>query len=163
MPLVGAAGASVRERRREAAVARPYPLGRAFGYAFRGMGKFLFGATLLSMAFIEFVLRFGWGCLPIVLAVGFWALMIGLQMALTYWPPMNELFDTAAIGPEVWLKIAAAGALTWTIVEIEKAIRRRSRGNPDGHRSSSTPSTRRRSPSGLPSRSSAGSNDAGAF
>lgn len=80
LPIAG--GGSVRERRREAAVAGPYPLSRAFGYAFRGMGKFLFGATLLSMAFVEFVVRFGWGCLPIVLAVGFWALVIGLQFKI---------------------------------------------------------------------------------
>lgn len=81
LPLAAGA-ATVRERRREAAIARPYPLQRAFGYAFRGTGRSLFAATLLSMAFIEFVLRFGWGCLPIVLAVGFWALLIGLQFKI---------------------------------------------------------------------------------
>jgi cation-transporting ATPase F len=53
------------------------------------------------------------------------ALMIGLQLALTYWPPMNELFETAPIDPSSWLKIAAAGIAAWIVVEIEKALRRR--------------------------------------
>jgi cation-transporting P-type ATPase F len=52
-------------------------------------------------------------------------LMIALQLLFTYWPPMNHLFDSAPIDAATWLKILAAAALTWTIVEVEKAIRRR--------------------------------------
>ena len=52
-------------------------------------------------------------------------LMVALQLLFTYWPPMNYLFDTAPIDAATWLKILAAAALTWTIVEIEKTIRRR--------------------------------------
>jgi cation-transporting ATPase F len=51
--------------------------------------------------------------------------MTGLQLLLTYWSPMNDLFGTAPIDAETWLKILAAAAITWTIVEVEKAIRRR--------------------------------------
>ena len=53
------------------------------------------------------------------------ASMVALQLALTYWPPMNHLFDTAPIDAGTWLKILAAAAITWSIVETEKAIRRR--------------------------------------
>jgi magnesium-transporting ATPase (P-type) len=52
-------------------------------------------------------------------------LMIALQLLFTYWPPMNYLFDTAPIDAATWLKILAAAALTWAIVETEKTIRRR--------------------------------------
>jgi magnesium-transporting ATPase (P-type) len=52
-------------------------------------------------------------------------LMVALQLALTYWSPMNQLFDTAPIGAVTWLKIVGAAAVTWIVVEIEKAIRRR--------------------------------------
>ena len=53
------------------------------------------------------------------------ASMVALQLALTYWPPMNHLFDTAPIDAGTWLKILAAAAITWSIVETEQAIRRR--------------------------------------
>ena len=53
------------------------------------------------------------------------SVMVGLQLLITYWAPMNDLFQTAPIDAATWLKILAAGALTWAIVELEKTIRRR--------------------------------------
>jgi cation-transporting ATPase F len=61
-------------------------------------------------------------------------LMIALQLLITYWEPMNELFQTAPIDAVTWLKILAAAAVTWAIVELEKAIRRhaaRNRSRPE--------------------------------
>ena len=52
------------------------------------------------------------------------ALTIGLQLLLTYWPPMNDLFRTAPIDLAAWWKILAVGAAAWAIVEVEKAVRR---------------------------------------
>ena len=56
-------------------------------------------------------------------------LMIALQLLITYWEPMNDLFQTAPIDAVTWLKILAAAAVTWAIVELEKAIRRRAARN----------------------------------
>jgi len=53
------------------------------------------------------------------------ALMIALQLAFTYWPPMNELFESAPIDGVTWLRVLAAAALAWTVVEAEKGLRRR--------------------------------------
>ncbi len=52
-------------------------------------------------------------------------LTVGLQLLLTYWPPMNTLFGTAAIDATTWLKIVGVAILAWAIVETEKALRRR--------------------------------------
>lgn len=82
LPLDARRAADVRTSRRDDAIARPYPLPRAFGYAFRGFGKYLFLATLASLAFVTFILRYGFGCLPFVFALGFWSLMIGLQFKI---------------------------------------------------------------------------------
>jgi len=82
LPLAADRGPTVREHQRSEAIDRPYALSSAFVYAFRGLGKFMFAATLVSMAFIQFVVVVGWGCLPIFLALGFWALMIGLQFKI---------------------------------------------------------------------------------
>jgi cation-transporting ATPase F len=49
---------------------------------------------------------------------------IVLQLLLTYWAPMNDLFRTAPVDAEAWWKVLAAGAVAWTIVEVEKALRR---------------------------------------
>ena len=61
--------------------------------------------------------------------------MVALQLAFTYWPPMNRLFDTAPIDAGTWLKILAAATATWVIVETEKAIRRRTARRVPRHRS----------------------------
>lgn len=81
LPVSADGAATVRERRREDAIAQPYALSDAFVYPFRGLGKYLYLATLVSMAFVQFV-QLGWGCLPIVIAIAFWALLIGLQFKI---------------------------------------------------------------------------------
>jgi cation-transporting ATPase F len=52
------------------------------------------------------------------------ALTCALQLLLTYWPPMNDLFHTAPIDAGAWWKIALAALAAWVVVEIEKAVRR---------------------------------------
>jgi Ca2+-transporting ATPase len=51
--------------------------------------------------------------------------MIGLQVAYTYAPPMNALFKSAPISLEAWGRIIAFAFLTYVIVEVEKWVRRR--------------------------------------
>ncbi len=68
--------------------------------------------------------------------------MVALQLALTYWPPMNRLFDTAPIDAGTWLTILAAAAVTWAIVESEKAIRRRTARRRPRHGPSTEPAHR---------------------
>ena len=49
-------------------------------------------------------------------------LMILLQALFTYWPPMQALFGTAAIGVDEWLLILASGIIVYTTVGIEKRL-----------------------------------------
>lgn len=53
------------------------------------------------------------------------ALMIGLQLAFTYWRAMNALFESAPIDGVTWLRVVAVAAVAWTVVEAEKHLRRR--------------------------------------
>lgn len=48
-----------------------------------------------------------------------------LQLGFTYSPMMQSLFDSAAIGPESWLRILAVGMIAWLAVGTEKWVRRR--------------------------------------
>ena len=48
--------------------------------------------------------------------------MFLLQLAYTYLPVMNRLFQSAPIGMVSWGKIMAAGMLTYLIVELEKKL-----------------------------------------
>ncbi|MDP3538251.1 MAG: HAD-IC family P-type ATPase [Azonexus sp.] len=54
--------------------------------------------------------------------------MVCLQLLLTYWPPLNAVFQTTPIGLNEWLKILAVGLLSSLVIGIEKhwANRRRS-------------------------------------
>ena len=56
------------------------------------------------------------------------AAMLLLQVAYTYVPFMNRLFQAAPIGPLAWLKIMAAGFVTYLIVEGEKRLWQRAGG-----------------------------------
>ncbi|MDA1362961.1 cation-transporting P-type ATPase [Glycomyces luteolus] len=47
------------------------------------------------------------------------------QLAITYTPAMNAVFDTAPIGADVWLRILAIAAATSLIVSVEKGLRTR--------------------------------------
>ncbi len=53
------------------------------------------------------------------------ATMITLQMAFTYLPAFNQVFETAPIGADAWLAIAMLAASAWSIVELDKALRGR--------------------------------------
>ncbi|MCG2575763.1 cation-transporting P-type ATPase [Dechloromonas sp. XY25] len=50
--------------------------------------------------------------------------MLGLQMAMTYLPVMNRLFQTAPIGVEEWEEIVAVALLCSLIVGVEKRLSR---------------------------------------
>jgi magnesium-transporting ATPase (P-type) len=53
------------------------------------------------------------------------ALLIVLQLAFTYAPPLQQLFQTAALDGRSWLVIAALSALLFLAVEAGKAMLRR--------------------------------------
>ncbi len=83
-PEVGPApGAhSAIQHRRRAAVDSTYRLADAFGYPFRGMGKFLFIAALVCQGAVEIMVRFGIDFFRFALAFGFWSLLVGLQLKI---------------------------------------------------------------------------------
>lgn len=56
------------------------------------------------------------------------ALTVVLQLAFTYSPAMNTLFGTAPLEAGTWLTILAIATVAWTVIELEKAIRRRAAG-----------------------------------
>ncbi|ANE54338.1 cation-transporting P-type ATPase [Methylomonas sp. DH-1] len=51
--------------------------------------------------------------------------MIALQMLFTYWPPMQNLFGSAAIGQDEWLLILAVSLVIYAVVGLEKLLLRR--------------------------------------
>jgi magnesium-transporting ATPase (P-type) len=54
-------------------------------------------------------------------------LLIALQLAFTYAPPMQQLFQSAALDLASWLVIGVLGGLKFLAVEAEKAVLRRLR------------------------------------
>ncbi len=46
------------------------------------------------------------------------------QLALTYLPVMQRLFDTAPIGATTWIRILAIGLLAWSVVTVDKIVHR---------------------------------------
>ena len=48
-----------------------------------------------------------------------------VQLAYTYLPFMNTLFKSTPIGLAAWGRVLVAGAVTFTVIEVEKACRRR--------------------------------------
>ncbi|MBF6096423.1 cation transporting ATPase C-terminal domain-containing protein, partial [Nocardia cyriacigeorgica] len=42
------------------------------------------------------------------------------QLAFTYLPVMNTIFDTAPIGPDAWLRIGALAAVASAVVALDK-------------------------------------------
>src|SRR5690606_17072425 len=54
------------------------------------------------------------------------AACIPLQLAFTYWGPLQSVFGSTALAPGEWLKIVAAGLLVFVIAELEKLVIRRS-------------------------------------
>jgi magnesium-transporting ATPase (P-type) len=51
-------------------------------------------------------------------------MMVLLQLLFVYTPVMNRLFHTVAMGGDAWARIIAVGVLLYTIVGIEKGLRR---------------------------------------
>jgi magnesium-transporting ATPase (P-type) len=60
----------------------------------------------------------------VLMAVG---LLIVLQLAFTYLPPMQALFGTAAVSFEVWWRVILLGVAVLLAVELEKWVIRRVR------------------------------------
>jgi magnesium-transporting ATPase (P-type) len=60
-------------------------------------------------------------------ALGMSALLIAFQLAFTYAPPMQQLFQSTALDIRSWLVIGALGGLKFLAVETEKAVLRRLR------------------------------------
>ena len=82
MPLEAGQPATVKEVARRQAISKPYSFQQALSYPFRGVGLYMFIATLVSLAFVSFLLQYSGGCYSIALAVGLWSLMIGLQFKI---------------------------------------------------------------------------------
>jgi magnesium-transporting ATPase (P-type) len=51
------------------------------------------------------------------------ATMLAAQLLFTYLPVMNRVFHTAPLPGQSWLRIAAAGAVVYVVVELEKWFR----------------------------------------
>jgi Ca2+-transporting ATPase len=57
--------------------------------------------------------------------IGGVALIIVLQMLFTYAPFMNAIFGSAPLGFDAWWRLMAFGVFTFSVVELEKWLRRR--------------------------------------
>jgi magnesium-transporting ATPase (P-type) len=55
------------------------------------------------------------------------AILLALQLALTYWPPLQQLMGAAPIGVADWGLFALAGFTVFLLVELEKAVWRQLR------------------------------------
>jgi cation-transporting ATPase F len=51
------------------------------------------------------------------------ALQVLAQIAITYLPFMNGLFQTAPIDLETWVRIALLATLAWAVVAVDKRVR----------------------------------------
>jgi hypothetical protein len=122
LPLAGGAPATstARAAERRRATSGHYGLGAALAYPFRGSGLFLFVAAVVSAGFVGFVGRFGIGCVPIVLSLGWLSLLVGIQFKIVAttarwddelpdWPEYHSLGERA-VELLTWLAI---GALQW--------------------------------------------------
>jgi cation-transporting P-type ATPase F len=58
-------------------------------------------------------------------AVGGSILMILIQLLFTYLPVMNRLFGSAPLPLELWLDVLMVGMIAFTVIEVEKWLRRR--------------------------------------
>jgi Ca2+-transporting ATPase len=56
------------------------------------------------------------------------ATMMAVQLLFTYLPVMNRVFHSAPLSGQSWLRILAAGAIVYIVVEIEKWFRSRFAG-----------------------------------
>jgi magnesium-transporting ATPase (P-type) len=58
----------------------------------------------------------------VLLAAG---LLLLLQLLLTYWPAMQQLFGTVALDAAAWGHIVAVSLLLFLLIELEKYLLRR--------------------------------------
>lgn len=82
LPLGEGQPATVKEVARRQAISKPYSFQQALSYPFRGVGLYMFLAALVSLAFVSVLLEYSGGCYSIILAVGLWSLMVGLQFKI---------------------------------------------------------------------------------
>jgi magnesium-transporting ATPase (P-type) len=72
-------------------------------------------------------LRLAVTSVPLFSNLWVWAgagLQIAMQLAITYWPPMNTAFSTAPISARAWGEIIAIALVAMLVIEIEKRLRR---------------------------------------
>ena len=62
------------------------------------------------------------GSRPVLISIG---LMLLLQLAFTYFPPLRHLMGTEPISPADWMTVTLAGVTVLLLVELEKAVWRR--------------------------------------
>jgi hypothetical protein len=137
LPLSDLHGATVREVKVQEAVAKPYAIREAFSYPFRGLGGFMFPATLISMAVVNFGLSFGFGCYPLFIAGFFGSLMIALQFKIADtsargdteipdWPEYldfwNRVFDVLTYGFLAFIQYAPLVAYFFLFGGPEKVL-----------------------------------------
>jgi len=108
LPLAADQPASSRERRRRRAVSRPYGLVEALGYPFRGSGKYLYAATLLTTAFLfvfpSWILRLIFAFLLAALQLKIVETTANGDDELPDWPDLME-FGERAWDMATWLVI----------------------------------------------------------
>ena len=109
---------------------------RATG-AFPPLGQPMAEARTIAMnVFVAIEIVYLFNCrslrLPVTAVAAFsnpwvWAgtgLQLVLQMAITYWAPLNAAFATAPIGARAWGEITVISLVAMGIVELEKRWRR---------------------------------------
>ncbi len=91
--------------------------------------------TIAMNVFVAIEIVYLFNCrslrLPVTAVAAFsnpwiWAgvgLQLALQMAITYWAPMNTAFSTAPIDARAWGEIAAIALLAMVVIEFEKRWR----------------------------------------
>ena len=114
-------------------------LAGSFGLFLRelGQGHTLAEARTVSLnVFVAIEIVYLFNCrslhLPVTAINAFsnpwvWAgagLQLALQMAITYWAPMNLAFSTAPIPLQAWGEISAIALVAMLVIEIEKRLRR---------------------------------------
>ncbi len=52
------------------------------------------------------------------------AILAGLRLLFTYAPPLQYLFNTAALSPADWTRVFALGLLVFLVIEFEKGVLR---------------------------------------
>jgi hypothetical protein len=70
------------ERQRRQVAMRVYSLADALAYPLRGSGKLMFAIVVVSSIVVGWIARFGIGLKTLVLVIGWWSLLVGLQFKI---------------------------------------------------------------------------------